>query len=72
LIAGCSEYFQNRGGRTDKGFLAALHQHSLGRAVVPTGEELWMQALADGASRTQVAALIFGSPEHVNDLVNGI
>jgi hypothetical protein len=72
LIAGTPEYFQTRGGGTTAGFLAALYEDGLGRAVDAPGEALWLQALADGASHMQIAAEIFSSPEHVNDLVNSI
>jgi hypothetical protein len=70
LIAGSPEYFQTLGGGTNDGFLDPLYQDGLARAVDASGRATWDQALATGSSRTQVAALIFSSPEHQNDLVN--
>jgi uncharacterized repeat protein (TIGR01451 family) len=70
LIAGSPEYFQKRGGGTNDGFLNALYMDGLGRAVDAAGRAAWDQALANGSSRTQVAAGIFSSPEYANDLVN--
>jgi uncharacterized repeat protein (TIGR01451 family) len=69
-IAGSPEYFQSRGGGTNDGFLNALYQDGLGRAVDAGGRATWDQALASGLSRTQVAELIFSSPEYEKDLVN--
>jgi hypothetical protein len=69
LIAGSPEYFQRRGGGTNDGFLDALYQDGLGRAVDAGGRAAWDQALASGVSRTQVATLLFGSVEYYLDLV---
>jgi uncharacterized repeat protein (TIGR01451 family) len=70
LIAGSPEYFQRRGGGTNDGFLNALYQDGLGRAVDAPGRAAWDQALSSGLSRTQVAAKLFSSPEYDMDLVN--
>jgi hypothetical protein len=70
LIAGSPEYFQTRGGGTNLGFLNALYQDGLDRPPDALGLAGWNQALANGLSRTQVANLIFGSPEYKVDLVN--
>jgi len=47
-IAGSPEYFQVRGGGTNTGFLNALYQDALGRALDPTagraGARRWPQA----------------------------
>jgi hypothetical protein len=71
LIAGSAEYFQNRGGGTNDGFLTALYQDALGRAADPAGRSAFDQALASGATPTQVAAAIFASDEYRHDLVQG-
>jgi hypothetical protein len=69
IIVGSSEYFQNRGGGTNDGFLNALYQDALNRPVDPTGRKAWDAALAGGATTTQVAAAIFTSVEYRQDLV---
>ena len=70
-IAGSPEYFQSRGSGTDTGFLAALYEDALHRAPDLAGMTLYGQALAQGVSRAQVAADIFGSAEYRRDLVKG-
>ena len=37
ILAGSQEYFQNRGGASNNGFLSALFQDALGRAIGPGG-----------------------------------
>jgi uncharacterized repeat protein (TIGR01451 family) len=69
LIAGSPEYHQRRGGGSNEGFLTALCQDGLGRAVDAGGRMAWDEALASGVSRTQVAADLFSSPEYDTDLV---
>jgi hypothetical protein len=71
LIAGSTEYFQNRGGGTSDGFLDALYQDALNRQVDAAGRAIFDQALAGGASPSEVAAAIFGSGEYLQDLVQG-
>ena len=44
-IAGSPEYFQTRGGGQMTGFLNALYMDALGRAVDPTGQAVFGQAL---------------------------
>jgi hypothetical protein len=57
------EYYQNRGGGTDSGFLTALYQDALNRQVDAGGAASFGQALAGAMTRAQVAAAIFGSAE---------
>ena len=68
-IAGSPEYFQNRGGGTNAGFLNALFQDVLGRPPDPAGFNLFMQDLAQGVSRTAVAAAMLASTEYQKDLI---
>jgi autotransporter-associated beta strand protein len=68
-LAGSLEYFNNRGGGTVNGFLDALFQDTLNRAIDPTGRQAFTQALAFNVSRQQVAASVLGSPEYQTDLV---
>jgi hypothetical protein len=72
MLAGSAEYFQNRGGGSNDGFLTALYQDALGRAVDATGRSAFDQLLAIGGSRTQVADIIFSSPEYQQDLVENL
>jgi uncharacterized protein (TIGR03118 family) len=70
-LAGSPEYFQRRGGGTNDGFLSALYQDALHRAIDPTGQAGFGMALANGTTRGQVAASIFGSQEFLQDDVQG-
>lgn len=63
VIFSSPEYFQNRGGGTNGGFLAALYMDVLGRTVDPVGTLLFGQALAQGASRFTIAFIIIKSLE---------
>jgi hypothetical protein len=69
-ITGSPEYAQLH-GNPDAGFLAGLYQDALGRTPDPTGQAVFGSALAAGASRTDVAAAVFGSVEYRQDLVQG-
>jgi uncharacterized delta-60 repeat protein len=70
-LAGSQEYFQNRGGGSNNGFLTALYQDVLNRAIDPSGLASNLQLLANGTSRTQVAANLLRSTEYLNNLVQG-
>ena len=69
MLAGSPEYYNNRGGGTNDGFLNALYQDALGRSPDATGRSIWDQAMANGTTPQQVAAAIFGSQEYQQDLV---
>jgi uncharacterized delta-60 repeat protein len=62
-LLGSAEYFSNRAGPTNDSFLATLYHDTLGRAIDPSGQASWGQALAQGASRTDVALAVLGSAE---------
>jgi Ca2+-binding RTX toxin-like protein len=68
-IVGSAEYFQNRGGGTNTGYLTALYQDALGRAVDPAGQNFFAPQLAGGVTRTQVAGEVFASAEFGQNLV---
>jgi uncharacterized delta-60 repeat protein len=70
-IVASPEYFQVRGGGTNAGFLSALYQDALGRAIDPSGQAFFGNQLAAGASRGQVASAIFASAEYRQDIVQG-
>jgi parallel beta-helix repeat protein len=69
LLVASAEYFQNRGGGTNLGFVGALYHDALNRAPDPTGLAGFDQFLAQGGARGQVADMIFSSPEYRGDLV---
>jgi hypothetical protein len=68
-IVGSPEFFQTQAGGTNAGFISALYQDALGRGVDASGQATLTQLLANGVTRTQVAALIFSSREYAQDLV---
>jgi phospholipase C len=69
-ISGSPEYFQRRGSGTNGGFLTAIYADALNRAPDSAGRAAFDQALANGTSTTQVAAILYGSPEYQHDLVH--
>jgi hypothetical protein len=71
-LVGSPEYYANRGGGTNDGFLDALFQDALGRPVDPGARQYFDQALASGATTAQVASSVFTSPEYQSDVVNQI
>ena len=70
MLIGSPEYFQNRGGGTNSGFLTALYSDALNRAVDSAGLG-FLSALASGTTTAQIGALILGSTEYKQDLVQG-
>jgi hypothetical protein len=62
VFLGSDEYFQRHGGTQD-GFLSALFQDVLGRAIGPVGRATFSQALRDGMSRQEVALAVISSAE---------
>ena len=71
------EYFQNRGTGTNSGFLTALYQDVLNRAVDPTGASGWGGILDSGHTpdgsdpRAFVATGVVKSDEASRDVVEG-
>jgi hypothetical protein len=70
-LAGSPEYFATRGDSTNQGFLQALYQDVLDRPIDPTGQNYFLQQLASGISRQQVATELLTSLEYQQDLVQG-
>jgi uncharacterized protein (TIGR03118 family) len=68
-ITGSQEYFQTQGHSNNSGFLDAIYRDALKRAVDSRGRASFLRALTTGTTRTQVATIIFTSPEFRNDLV---
>src|SRR5438552_3937203 len=57
------------GGGTNSGFLTALYEDALNRSPDSGGLAAFSQALNQGTSPRLVAAAIFSSTEHLQDLV---
>jgi uncharacterized protein (TIGR03118 family) len=70
-LVGSAEYFQNREGGTNAGFLATLFQDALGRAIDMNAQNFFTQQLAGGASLGQVAGQVFASTDFQQNLVQG-
>jgi uncharacterized delta-60 repeat protein len=69
ILVSSPEFIQGQGKGSADGFLDALYQDALDRAVDPPGRTGWKQVLANGASFAQVAAAILASPEYRQDIV---
>ncbi len=61
-ILSSSEFFANNGG-TNAGFVAGLYRAVLGREPDPNGASYWLNRLATGASRGDVALAILNATE---------
>ncbi|HEV3443385.1 MAG TPA: DUF4214 domain-containing protein [Gemmataceae bacterium] len=70
-LAGSREYFVNRGGGTNDGFLNAIYGDFLNRAPDDAGRAAWDHALATGTTTGQVAAAILNTTEYRQNLVAG-
>jgi hypothetical protein len=68
-LLGSAEYFTNRGGGTNAGFLTALFLDLLNRAPNQTDLNFYENLLNGTTTRAQVATLILGTSEYFNDLV---
>ncbi len=71
-ILGSGEYFTNRGGGTDLGFLKALYQDVLHRDLDSVGRSQFGALLANGVSRADVAAMVLQSREARQMLVGNL
>jgi hypothetical protein len=71
LLVGSVEYLEQRGGGTADGFVSALYQDALGRPADPAGRAAFENALGQGLSARQAAALLFGSAEYRRHQVQG-
>ncbi len=57
-------------GATNAGFLGALYEDALGRAIDASGSAIWGGLLTQGDSRYTVALKILSSTEYYSDLVD--
>jgi uncharacterized delta-60 repeat protein len=69
VLVSSPEFIQIQGHGTHDGFLDALYQDALNRAVDPGGRATWDLAFANGATYAQVAAAILASQEYRQDIV---
>jgi len=67
-ILGSDEYFQLHGSN-NLAFLDALYEDTLGRSPDVVGIDAFSQMLAQGESRSAVAALVLNSTEYRTDLI---
>jgi hypothetical protein len=71
ILVGSQEYFQNRGGGTTSGALAALYQDALGRPIDSAGQQFYTQLLAsNGNNFAAAAAVLLGSLEYRTRITN--
>jgi Domain of unknown function (DUF4214)/Divergent InlB B-repeat domain len=70
-ILGSSEYFANRGGGTDDGFVGALFQDLLGRPPAAAELTAFKTLLAQGTPRPQLALNVLQSKEGRTKFVQG-
>jgi uncharacterized protein (TIGR03118 family) len=68
-IVSSTEYFQVRGGGTNNGFLTALFQDALGRAVDANGQTFFNQEFANNVPLSTIASQVISSAEFQTDLV---
>src|SRR5262249_29781448 len=69
MLAGSQEYFQNRAGGSNDGFLSTLFTDVLHRPIDAVGQAALSRALAGRATRQQVADQVFASGEYKGVLV---
>jgi hypothetical protein len=62
-MMGSAEYYQNRGGSTSSGFIAAAFNDLLGRAPDSGAQTYFAGLLSGGATRAAVAQQLVGSQE---------
>ncbi|HEY1686636.1 MAG TPA: hypothetical protein VGG19_17875 [Tepidisphaeraceae bacterium] len=69
-IAGTTEYFQNRGGNSDSGFVTAIYSDFLDETPAITDLESYDTELQGGSSAQAVAAQVLATPAYQDDLLN--
>jgi len=70
-LAGSPEYYTNRAGGTDSGFVTTVYSDLLGRSTSPTERAFALAELSGGESRSNFAAGILSATEYDQRLVNG-
>jgi len=72
VLASTPEYFQKHGGGTNSGFVSALFQDGLNRAVDPGSQTAFLNGQTAGMSRTQLAQVVFFSQEFQQDTIQAL
>jgi len=70
LMLGSPDYFENRGGGSNSGFLDALYEDLLNRPIDPATMALDLQALSEGVMTEQLANTVLYSREYDTDVVD--
>ena len=71
-LAGSQEYYTNRGGGTNDGFLTVLYPDLLARSIAPAERSADDGALASGVTRANLAAGILAGTEYDQRLVQDL
>jgi hypothetical protein len=71
-ILGSAEYFAQRGGGTNHGFVSALYQDVLGRPADPQAVAVFEQQLGAGGSRSAIAQQVLTSAEARQRWINAL
>jgi autotransporter-associated beta strand protein len=69
ILVNSGEYFQDRAGGSNDGFVNTLYRDALGREADPVGLAFFTGQLARGVPRGQVAEALFSSGEYRASLV---
>jgi hypothetical protein len=72
LILGSVEYFKERGGGTNAGFVSALYQDLLGRPADTQAVAMFTQQLSAGGTRAALAQQILTSAEARQRRINAL
>jgi hypothetical protein len=73
LLAGSDEYFasSSKGGGDNAKFVESVYEDVLDRPIDPGGRQYFLDLLARGTPRSQVAAAVVYSTEHLQNVVDG-
>jgi hypothetical protein len=69
-LAGTTEYFQNRGGNSDSGFVTAIYSDFLDETPATTDLESYDTELESGSSAQAVAGQVLATPAYQDDLLD--
>jgi hypothetical protein len=70
ILVSSPEYFATRAGGDNNGFLDSLFGDALHRGADPGARTFYDDLLTHGASRAQIANIVFASDEYRRDLVD--
>lgn len=72
ILISSQEYFVNRGGGTNQGFVTAIFQDALKRAPDAQGLAFYTQELAAGFTHVEIATQILNSTEALTRTIDGL